>query len=147
LEKAFAIEPNNFETAYAIGEAYRSKSWEAASDYVEMADRASQWFERSTKLNPYDGYSYMRHGMCLDWVDRSKESEPYFDKAVRLDPNGYFTAANVGWHYVQTGDYAAARSWLERSKRLHGQNPIADSYLPIVTTKLLQTATNAGPRL
>src|SRR6185369_12598004 len=39
LEKAFAIEPKNFETAYAIGEGYRSKSWEAASDYVEMADR------------------------------------------------------------------------------------------------------------
>jgi O-antigen ligase len=147
LQKAFAIEPKNFETAYAIGEAYRSKSWEGASDYIETADRAREWYVRCTTLNPYEGYGYMRYGMCLDWVDRSKESPPYFDKAVQLDPNGYFTAANVGWHHVQTGNYAAARSWLERSKRLHGDNPIADSYLPIITAKMLQAATNSGPRL
>jgi Flp pilus assembly protein TadD, contains TPR repeats len=79
--------------------------------------------------------------MCLDWLGQTNESDPYFDKAVKLDPNGYFTAANMGWHYVQTGDYAAARTWFERSKRLEWNvNPIADSYLPIVNQKLLEAA-------
>jgi hypothetical protein len=38
-----------------------------------------------------------------------RRSRPYFSRADALDPNGYFTAANIGWHYVQVGDYAAAR--------------------------------------
>lgn len=145
LEKAFQVEPHNFETAYEIGELYRERSWEGAEDYETWARRAMEWFGRSTKLNPFDGYSLMRTGMCLDWLGKTNESEPYFDKAVKLDPNGYFTAANMGWHYVQTGDYAAARVWFERSKRLEwNDNPIADSYLPIVNQKLLEAASKSG---
>jgi O-antigen ligase len=141
LGKAFQIEPHNFETAYEIGEVYRRQSWEGASDYENWAKKAMEWFDRETKLNPYDGYGFMRYGMCLDWLGQTNESDPYFDKAVKLDPNGYFTAANMGWHYVQTGDYAAARTWFERSKRLEWNvNPIADSYLPIVNQKLLEAA-------
>ena len=141
LEKAFQIEPHNFETAYQIGEVYRRQSWEGASDYETWARKAMDWFERETRLNPYDGYGFMGYGMCLDWLGQTNESDSYFDKAVKLDPNGYFTAANMGWHYVQIGDYAAARVWFERSKRLEwNENSIADSYLPIVNQKLLEAA-------
>ncbi len=141
LEKAFAAEPNNFETAYAIGEVYRIQSWEGAEGYEDLAGKAMGWFERSIKLNRYDGYSFMRYGMCLDWLGKRAEANTFFDKAVELDPNGYFTAANVGWHYVQTGDYAAARVWFDRSKRLEwNDNAIADAYLPIVNQKLLEGA-------
>jgi O-antigen ligase len=146
LEKAFAIEPQNAETAYAIGEAFRVQSWEGGDDYAELAAKAMDWFKRGMKLNPYDGYNYMRHGMCLDWLDRHEEAEPFFAEAVRLDPNGYFTAANVGWHYVQLADYAAAREWLQRSRRLQGDdNPIAYRYLKIANQKLLEAATNSNP--
>ena len=72
------------------------------------------------KLNPHDGYNYLRYGMCLDWLEKHDEAGPYFNRADALDPNGYYTAANIGWHYVQTGNYAAARPWLERSLRLNG---------------------------
>lgn len=86
----------------------------------------------------------MGYGICLDLLGRTGEAGPYFDQAVERDPNGYFTAAYMGWHYVQTGDYAAARVWFERSKRLHWQdNRIADSYLGIVTQRLLEAATNS----
>ena len=54
------------------------------------------------KLNPFDGYNYLRYGMCLDWLGRHAEAEPFFSRADALDPNGYFTAANIGWHYYQT---------------------------------------------
>jgi hypothetical protein len=44
---------------------------------------------------------------------------------------------------VQTGDYAAARVWFERSKRLQAQNNgISDSYLNIVQRRLLEGASN-----
>jgi Flp pilus assembly protein TadD len=54
-----------------------------------------------------------------------------------------FVAANIGVHYVQTGDFAAAKSWFERSLRLEGEgNAIARNYLQIVNERLLEAATN-----
>jgi Flp pilus assembly protein TadD len=102
-----------------------------------------QWFGRSIKLNPWGGDGYLRYGWCLDWLGRTAESLPSFDRAAQLDPNGYFVAANIGLHYVQAEDFAAARSWFERSLRLEGENNfIARNYLPIVQSRLREAATN-----
>jgi len=145
LEKAFAAEPMNFETAYTIGEAFRIQSWEGGENYRELAQQAMEWYARAMKLNRFDGYNYLRYGMCLDWIDRHDESGPYFNRADELDPNGYYTAANIGWHYVQVEDYAAAKPWFERSLRLEREgNTIAAVYLQIVERKMLETATNGG---
>lgn len=102
-----------------------------------------EWFGRSIKLNPWGGYGFLRYGWCLDWLDRTAESPRYFDRAAQLEPNGYFMTANIGLHYVQSGNYAAAKPWLERSLRLEGKgNPIARNYLQIVNTRLMEAATN-----
>jgi O-antigen ligase len=143
LEKAFAVDPNNFDTAYNIGEAYRVQSLEGGENYKELAAKAMEWFERGMKLNPWDGYNYLRYGWCLDWTGRQSESQPYFSKAEQLDPNGYFTMANIGLHYVELSDFAAAKPWFERSLRLdYDDNVTAQRYLPIVNRKLLENATN-----
>jgi O-antigen ligase len=141
LEKAFAAEPKNFETAYEIGEAYRIQSFEGGPDYVTQAEMAMRWYARATQLDRFDGYNHLRTGMCLDWLDRHAESENFYRKAEALDPNGYFTVANIGWHYIQVGDYAAARECLQRSLRLewHG-NIIGNSYLDWVDQKLIENA-------
>jgi len=145
LEKAFAVEPANFETTYAIGEAFRAQSWQGGDDYRDLARSAMDWFDRGMKINPFDGYNYLRHGMCLDWLEQTEQAGPDYDRAVELDPNGYFTAANVGWHYVQLKDYAAAKAWFERSHRLEWKdNTIADAYLPLVTQRMLEAAAGGG---
>ena len=141
LKKAFDAEPRDFQTAYDIGERYRLQSFQGEADYESLAQTAMQWYSRGMKLDPYDAYDYLRYGMCLDWLGRHNDAEPYYSRAEALDPNGYFTVANVGWHYVQTGDYAAARAWLERSSRLEWEeNTIAHSYWDIVRNKLTETA-------
>jgi Flp pilus assembly protein TadD len=151
LTQAFRVEPMNFETAYRIGEAFRRQSQAGGQDYPELqgenyvalAQKAMDWFQRAIKLNPWHGYSYLGYGWCLDWLDRKTESGPYFARAEELDPNGYFTIANVGVHYVEIGDLAAARVWFERSLRLEGQNNhIAQNYLVLVNARLIQSATN-----
>jgi O-antigen ligase len=145
LGKAFAAEPLNFETAYNIGECYRIESFDGGENYENLAKTAMQWYERSWNLNRYDGYDYLRYGMCLDWLDDHDKAEIFFNRADALDPNSYYTAATIGWHYAQAGDYAAARSWLERSMRLHWQgNDIARTYLDLVRQKLLETASGKG---
>ena len=105
-----------------------------------------EWYSRGMKLDPHEGYDYLRYGMCLDWLGRHAEAWPYFSRAEALDPNGYYTAANVGWHYVQVEDYAAARTWLTRSMRLYWQdNVIGRSYLEIAEQKLVENASAKNP--
>jgi O-antigen ligase len=141
LEKAFAAEPGDFETAYDIGEAYRIQSFEGGPDYAAQAETAMRWYARARQLDPFDGYDDLRTGMCLDWLDRHAEAGPFYSRAESLDPNGYFTVANIGWHYVQVGDYLAAREWLERSLRLESdENIIGRSYLDLVEQKLAVNA-------
>jgi O-antigen ligase len=140
-KKAFDVEPMNFETAHNLGEAYRVESFDGGQDYKDLAQKAMGWYARGMKLNPHDGYNYLRYGMCLDWLEKHDEAGPYFNRADALDPNGYYTAANIGWHYIQAGNYAAARARLERSLRLEWQgNDIARSYLDIVERKLVENA-------
>ncbi|MGH7950621.1 MAG: hypothetical protein ACREFE_01695, partial [Limisphaerales bacterium] len=146
LENAFAVEPKNFQTAYDIGECYRTQSFYGGNNYENLATNAMAWFERDWKLDRYDGYAYLRYGMCLDWLGRQDESGKFFNRADTLDPNGYFTAANIGWHYVQTGDYAAARQWFIRSLRLEWSgNEIAQSYLNLVEQKMQDNASGKNP--
>jgi O-antigen ligase len=141
LEKAFAAEPKNFATTYAIGECYRTQSFDGGDRADELAQTAMQWFERGWQLNRYNSYNYLRYGMCLDWLDRHDEAAPFYSRTEACDPNNYFIAANTGWHYVQAGDCAAARPWLQRSLRLQWQdNPIARSYLDLAEQHLRDQA-------
>ena len=93
------------------------------------------------KLNPYDSYNYLSYGMCLDWLERHDEAGSISTAPTRSTPTTILIAANIGWHYVQAGDYAAARPWLQRSLRLQwDDNPIARSYLDLVEQKLRDNA-------
>jgi O-antigen ligase len=153
LTKAFAIEPKNPDTAFRIGEACRIQSKEGGMryegkgmeglTYKDLAARAMQWFERSSKLDPWNAYNFANSGWCLDWVGRQSESTPYFDKASQLDPNGYYTLAMIGMHYFEIGNLAASKPWFERSLRLQwNDNPISKTYLQLADQRLMEIATN-----
>jgi O-antigen ligase len=147
LERAFAAEPTDFQVTYDIAEFYRQESFLSNPDYESQAQTAMQWYSRGMKLNPFDGYNWLGYGICLDWLDRHDEAQSYFDRAQTLDPNGYFTADWVAWHYVQAGDYPAARVCLQRAIRLGPDvNPMASSYWDIIQNKLVQQA-SGQPRL
>jgi O-antigen ligase len=151
LEKAFAAEPMNGETACAIGEIYRLRSAEGDEGYQQLTARAMDWFARARKLNPWEGACDLGYGWCLDWLDRSDESWPYFDRADQLDPNSYYTMACVGLHYIKRGEYAAARPWMERALGLGKNVQVKDDllnaafYLDLINRNLLAAATNEPP--
>jgi len=140
LEKAFAHEPQNFQTAYDIGECFSKQSINGENADV-LARSAIGWYARSIQLNRYDGYSFLNSGMCLDRMGDHARAEKYYSDAELLDPNGYYMVAHIGWHYVQTGDYAAARQYFLRSQRLNYQNnDFAQTYLKICETKMVEQA-------
>jgi len=141
LEQAVAAEPMNFDTTFALGETLRQMSWQGADNYRELAEAAIRWYRRGIALNPFDAYNYMKLGMCLDWLGRHDEAAPWFEEAVKRDPNNHYVLAHQGWHFVQVEDYATAKQWFDRSVRLKWKdNPIAFSYLNIVNRKLKEKA-------
>ena len=147
LEKALAYEPKNFETAYNIGECFRTQSLDGGENYADLAEKALTFYTFDIHLNPYDAYGELRSGMCLDWLGRHAEAEPFYAAAETHDPNGNYVVANIGWHYVQVSDYAAARQWFLRAEKLSvGQNEIAKNYLyQICEPKLIQKASGKLP--
>ena len=149
LKRAFAVEPRNPQTSHRIGEALWRQSQEgsavyadAEGDYQTRAKEAIEWFQRSLKLNPWNGYAYLGCGLCLDWLGQFEESEKYFARAEELDPKGYYMMEYIGLHWVELGNYAAARPWFERSIRLDWHNPVAHNYLSICNLRLREAATN-----
>lgn len=130
LKKALVCEPNNFLTDYNIGECYRVESLNGDTNYAALAETALKFYAQGIRLNPYDPYCQLRSGMCLDWLGRHREAEKYYAAAEARDPNGNYVVANIGWHYVQIGDYPAARQWFMRADKLaSGHNLIARNYL------------------
>ncbi len=133
LEAALAVEPNNAETTYALGECLRQLSWEGGQDYREQAESALIMFRRTLDLNEFDPYAHLRAGMCLDWLGRHNEALPFYQTAERLDPNNYYLLALVGWHHVQAEDYETATEYFKRSLSIRSwSNPIPRRYLEIL---------------
>jgi tetratricopeptide (TPR) repeat protein len=152
LTKAFALEPQNPDTAYKIGKAYRIQSQEGGMryegqgleglTYKDLANRAMQWLDRSSKLDPWNAYSFADYGWCLDQLGKQTESAAYFDKATQLDPNGYYTLAMIGMHYFEIGNLAASKPWFERSARLQWIDNPSKAYLELANQRLMEAATN-----
>ena len=142
-ERAFRWEPMNFTNAYAIGEGYRNTVFLDPLNGVEMVHTAMDWYHRCQKLNPYYSLPYIREGQCLDFLGKPEAAEKCFNQADLVDPNGYFTAANVGLHYLQNGEWAAARPWLTRSLDLKStHNPVATTAIATVEQELSNNAGN-----
>ena len=79
--------------------------------------------------------------MCLDWIGQPDVSGKYYSQAELLDPNGFYMVSNLGWHYVQVGDYPAARQYFLRAAKLGGPKAdIALNYLNIGEAKLDEKA-------
>ena len=129
-EKAFALRPSNFEAAYNIAENYRAHAWQGLEGHQNLTYNAMQWFQRAMHLNPYDPYPPMRYAMCLHWLGNHDEALPYFQRALKLDPNSYYTRAHMGWHYAQRGDWPKFREWMDESLKMKSDpgNVVAWSY-------------------
>ena len=77
LMRALEVAPDNYQTAYEIGECLRLQGWNSHG-YQKLIPDAMKWYERASMANPYDPYSPMRYGMCLDWLDKHDEAAKVF---------------------------------------------------------------------
>lgn len=146
LLRAFAADPANTDLASEIGELYRAWAWNEMGDDEAHAREAMIWHELAARLNPFEPNPLLHHAMCLDWLERSDEALPFYRRAEALDPNNYYVATGIGWHFMHTGDFPAARLWLERSLNLQREdNQQAENFLRVVEARLAERAGAAGP--
>ena len=127
LRKALEVEPTNFETAGLLGEIHRRRAMESsrATRKIELKEAAA-WLRQAIALNRYDAYSHARLGMALDELGQADKAGEYFAEAEKLDPNGYLTVANVGWHKMHIGEYAEAKRYFDRVSPLDDPNTPED---------------------
>ena len=148
LESAFALEPKNSETAFALGEQHRTLAFTGGTGYEEQAKEALVWLQRASALNRWDPVSLIRSGMCLDWIDQHAAAAPFFRRALELDPNYWYPRAMMGWHEFQVENFSAARDWMLKSLEVNfANNPLAYTYLGL-SEKMIreQNARPASPK-
>ena len=141
LERAYNVEPHNPDTPVLIGEINALNAFEGKDGYEVSATNAIAWYQRAITNNPHSSHNYLRWGMVQDFLLKHKEAELLFTRADELDPNGYYTCAYVGRHFLESGQLAAARPWLERSLYLYRiDNVVADTNLKITNARLIEAA-------
>jgi O-antigen ligase len=142
-QKAFALRPTNFEAAYNIAENYRAQAWQGLEGHQNLTTNAMQWFQRAMHLNPYDPYPPMRYAMCLHWLGNHEQALPYLQRALKLDPNSYYTRAHMGWHYAQLADWPKVLEWMNESLKMKSDpgNVIAWQYIFIAERRKQEEAT------
>ena len=137
LEQAIAAEPKNFQTYYDLAEIWRVNCFIESENYQQLADQALQRYQQSRELNPHFTYNYLRTGMCLDWLGRHAEAQPFFSQAEATAPNNSQIVACIGWHYALVRDYGAARQWFLRSLQLDSvNNATAGRYMMLMDERL-----------
>jgi O-antigen ligase len=113
--KAHQAEPMDWEANYKLGEFFWSLSLLDKPDDPKRVNEALGWFALAARLNPFDAYSLVGCGMCLDRIGRIRDATPYFQRAARDDPNNSYIALEEGRHCVALADYPAAQRWFERA--------------------------------
>jgi len=146
LLEAFAADPRDYETAYYLGETFRLRSEGGGDGSEEAAREAISWFNRTTALDAWHVYCYVRCGMCYDWLEDYDDAERCFKKAVELDPNYYYTRAMMGWHEFQCERYKEALRWFEASLTLNANtnNSVAYTYWDLAEKRLRESGKNSG---
>jgi O-antigen ligase len=137
LMHAWNVAPDNYQTAYELGEIYRLESWQGHNGYEKSAQEAMTWYDRAMTLNPYDPYTPMRYGMCLDWLDKHSEAAKYFEKAQRLAPNDFTVLTYLAWHQMQIENWKEADKILRDAMTSYWTETAA-GYLELVQLHLSQ---------
>ncbi len=142
LQRAYEIDPNNSAVTLEMGEQLRKYGWNLDQDGERHVRDAMSWFEKGIALNRWNPYNYMNLGMCFHWLKQPDKATDYFEKAIGLDPKGYYMLAMYGWHKMQLGDLEAAQKLFQESVAFawNQENPIAKSYLEIVQRRLAENA-------
>jgi len=115
LGKAAELAPGNPATAHWYGEEKRRLSWQGNPGWESQAKEALVWFERASRLDPFNARTRVSMGLCHQWLEDLKSASAEFEAALRLGPNDVPVLNAMAWHLIVRGDLARARPMVEQS--------------------------------
>jgi tetratricopeptide (TPR) repeat protein len=120
-----------YKLSYYQLERWLNDSCEVLRSMIRTNDEAN---EKSFSKNP-DAYAAYKEG--VDWLKTQnyKEATPWFEKAVRLDPQFVFAWDNLGICYRQTGELEKAEEAYLASLKVDPAGHTALQNLPVVYLK------------
>jgi tetratricopeptide (TPR) repeat protein len=137
LEKAFAVEPRNYQTAYEMGEIY-CNLWDMEENDTNNVQKAINAYEQSIALNRYFPFSYVNLASIHDLLLDHDKAMPLYEKALQVDPSGSITLGYMGWHYVKLEEWEKSKEWFDRAVRLNWGNTMARNYRDIVNKRITE---------
>jgi tetratricopeptide (TPR) repeat protein len=130
FEKAWQLEPENLDLAYALGELYIEAG---------RRDEALGVFRGCINTDPLHadclnalGYAQVEAGQQLD------EAVSFIEKALSLEPKNAAYMDSLGWAYYKKGDYKEALRHLTAASVIE-QDPVILEHLGDVYLKIGQT--------
>jgi TolB-like protein/Flp pilus assembly protein TadD len=106
-EEALRLEPKLAEAHLALGLVY----YYIDRDY----DRALSELNQACQHLPNDAVAFRAVAAIKRRQGRWNESTANYEKAVSLDPKDPILLENMGWNFIATRDYVAARKILDRA--------------------------------
>jgi tetratricopeptide (TPR) repeat protein len=134
FQRALSDDPSSAEAAYGLGSAYFQEG---------KNTEARECFERATKL--VAAYSdtlpnaWNNLGLLATREGRTNEAIPFFQKALRINPDYLIALDNLGNAYRQQKQWDEARQTLERAVAVAPQDPEANYSLGMVYAQLNET--------
>jgi TolB-like protein/lipopolysaccharide biosynthesis regulator YciM len=98
-------------------------------------DEAQSWLERSVEVDPGYAMGYDLIGLHTVFVSgRYERSIAGSRKALSLDPGDPNIPANLGWSFLDLGDFAEAKAWLDRAVQMGPENVWTNTAMSLLLT-------------
>ncbi len=117
FEAVLNLDPYYYEAYYSLGFVYY---------YAGQAENALWYANKVMELGPDRAESNALMGsVFLNLNEAPLKAKPYFEKAIKIDPNYFLGIQLLGQTYVELGDYEQAKPLFERCIQLDPSKPEA----------------------
>ena len=135
LRAAAAVEPANPDTLYDLGNGLLNLGEEALPEDRTFSEEALLWLQRASQADPANPFPVLDYAQCLDNLNRTNESEPYYNRACALEPKGYLEPLYLCRHFMILEDYTQAKIALDRSTD-NWCSPLAGRYVYLIDDRV-----------
>jgi len=138
LRKAYEADPTDAFVCFRLGEGYWDMASQGDRGYQGDTLEAMRWYSRALLNNSIYAQAWLQYGICLDWLDRHQDASFYFDRALELDPNGWYPAFCAAKHLVELNELAKAKEMFWTAYRRSDGSLMIWEYMQTVDRRMAE---------
>ena len=124
-EQALAIDPNNVRALMSLGwKFFEPMQHGASSDPKGDLERADELDSKALALDPDWTAPHSLKGDILRFQGRTEEALPEDERALALDPSNALAVVNLGFDYVQIGEFDKGLEYFDKAILLSPHDPL-----------------------